>query len=141
MITTAAILSAKILIVDDNNANIILLERILEKAGYTAVSAAIDPSRVCALHAANAYDLILLDLEMPGMDGFAVMDGLKELDPDGYLPVLAVTAHPAHKLRALYGGARDFISKPFDLAEILMRVRNMIEVRLLHKAAMKPKPS
>jgi PleD family two-component response regulator len=83
----------------------------------------------------NAYDLILLDLEMPGMDGFQVMEGLKEIDTDGYLPVLAVTAHPGHKLRALQGGAKDFISKPFDLAEVLMRVHKMLEVRLLHEAA------
>jgi two-component system cell cycle response regulator len=63
------------------------------------------------------------------------MAGLKEVDPDGYMPVLAVTAHPGHKLRALQGGAKDFVSKPFDLAEVLMRVRNMLEVRLLHEAA------
>jgi DNA-binding response OmpR family regulator len=72
---------------------------------------------------------------MPGMDGFQVMEGLKEIETEGYLPVLAVTAQSAHKLRALQGGAKDFISKPFDLAEVLMRVHNMLEVRLLHEAA------
>ncbi|PIR19689.1 MAG: diguanylate cyclase response regulator [Elusimicrobia bacterium CG11_big_fil_rev_8_21_14_0_20_64_6] len=134
MISSADILKAKILIVDDSQANILLLARALEGAGYAAVTSTMEPGRVCALPLANAYDLILLDLEMPGMDGFQVMDKLKELDVEGYLPVLAVTAHPAHKLRALYGGARDFISKPFDLSEVLMRVRNMLEVRLLHAA-------
>ena len=69
------------------------------------------------------------------MDGFQVMEDLKELETDGYLPVLAVTAQPAHKLRALQSGAKDFVSKPFDLAEVLMRVHNMLEVRLLHEAA------
>jgi two-component system cell cycle response regulator len=72
---------------------------------------------------------------MPGTDGFQVMEGLKEIETDGYLPVLALTAQPAHKLRALQSGARDFVSKPFDLAEVLMRVRNLLEVRLLHEAA------
>jgi len=90
---------------------------------------------VCALHREHHYDLILLDLQMPGMDGFQVMEGLKEIEVDGYLPVLAVTAQPAHKLRALRGGAKDFVSKPFDLTEVLMRVHNMLEVRLLHEAA------
>jgi len=91
-----------------------------------------DPSKVCGLHLRNHYDLILLDLEMPGMDGFQVMDNLKEIETDGYLPVLVITAQPAHKLRALKAGAKDFVSKPFDLAEVLLRVHNMLEVRLLH---------
>jgi len=69
---------------------------------------------------------------MPGMDGFQVMECLKEIETGGYLPVLVITAHPDHKLRALQAGAKDFISKPFDLAEVLMRVHNMLEVRLLH---------
>ena len=93
------------------------------------------PAEVCELHRKNRYDLILLDLQMPGMDGFQVMEGLKEIETDGYLPVLALTAQPAHKLRALQCGAKDFISKPFDLAEVLVRVHNMLEVRLLHDAA------
>jgi len=95
----------------------------------------LDPTEVCQLHRTDRYDLILLDLVMPGMDGFQVMEGLKEIETDGYLPVLALTAHPAHKLRALQCGAKDFISKPFDLAEVLMRVHNMLEVRLLQEGA------
>ncbi|MFA4968541.1 MAG: response regulator, partial [Sulfuritalea sp.] len=87
----------------------------------------------CALHRKNAYDLILLDLQMPGMDGFEVMEALKTNASDGYLPVLVVTAQPGHKLRALQAGARDFISKPFDLVEVKARVRNMLEVRLLYR--------
>ena len=91
------------------------------------------PREVCELHLKNRYDLILLDLQMPGMDGFQVMEGLKEIEPDGYLPVLVITAQPGHKLRALQAGAKDFVSKPFELAEVLARVHNMLEVRLLHK--------
>lgn len=134
MITSSDILKGRILIVDDKSANVQLLEKMLTGAGYGGVTSTTEPGLVAAMHRANGYDLILLDLEMPGMDGFQVMDALKELDPGGYLPVLAVTANPAHKLRALYGGARDFVSKPLDLSEVLMRVRNLLEVRLLHAA-------
>src|SRR5450631_3695034 len=137
MVNKTEILNAGILIVDDQEANVLLLEQMLKNAGYACITSTRDPHAVCALHRDNHYDLILLDLLMPGMDGFQVMEGLKEIETDGYLPVLAVTAEPAHKLRALQGGAKDFVSKPFDLAEVLMRVHNMLEVRLLHEAARK----
>jgi len=135
MISAAAILDAAILIVDDQQANVQLLEQMLRGAGYTGIASTQDPQEVWALHKENHYDLILLDLLMPGMDGFEVMEGLKDLEIDGYLPVLAITVEPAHKLRALQSGAKDFVSKPFDLAEVLTRVHNMLEVRLLHKEA------
>jgi putative two-component system response regulator len=92
-----------------------------------------DPGEVCELHRNNRYDLILLDLEMPNMDGYQVMEGLKEIELGDYLPVLVITAHPDHKLRALQAGAKGFISKPFEMAEVLARVHNILEVRLLHK--------
>lgn len=133
MVSNADILNAAILIVDDLATNIELLEEMLRSAGYTRITSTMDPHSVCDLHRENNYDLILLDLRMPGMDGFQVMDGLKELESDGYLPVLAVTAEPTHKIRALRSGAKDFVSKPLDMAEVLMRVRNMVEVRLLHR--------
>jgi putative two-component system response regulator len=133
LINSSDILNARILIVDDLEANVRLLERMLVSAGYTSVASTMDPCEVCELHRKNRYDLILLDLQMPGMDGFQVMEGLKEIEPDGYLPVLVITAQPGHKLRAFQTGAKDFISKPFDLAEVLARVSNMLEVRLLHK--------
>jgi adenylate cyclase len=132
MLEPAEILKAKVLVVDDMQANVLLLERMLGGAGYTCVTSTVDPRAVCALHEKNRYDLIVLDLQMPGMDGFQVMEGLKPIEKDGYLPVLVITAQPDHKLRALQAGAKDFISKPFDVAEVLMRVRNMLEVRLLH---------
>ncbi len=135
MTNSSDILHGKILIVDDLEVNTILLERMLRDAGYLSVTSTLDPGAVCELHRRNGYDLIMLDLQMPGMDGFQVMECLKEVETDGYLPVLVITAQPAYKLRALQSGAKDFISKPFDLAEVLMRVHNMLEVRLLHKAA------
>jgi PAS domain S-box-containing protein len=127
------ILGAHILIVDDQAANVNLLEQMLQQAGYTHVSSTMNSMEVCALHRRNHYDLILLDLQMPGMDGFQVIEGLKTNDKDAYLPVLVITAQPGHKMRALHAGVRDFISKPFDLVEIKMRIRNMLEVRLLYK--------
>jgi CheY-like chemotaxis protein len=131
--STADILGARILIVDDQDANVLLLERLLRDAGYTNVSSTTVPQEVPALHRLHHHDLILLDLQMPGMDGFEVMEVLKADVQGGYLPVIVLTAQPAHKLRALQAGAKDFISKPFDLLEVKTRIHNMLEVRLLYK--------
>ncbi|MDB5810900.1 MAG: putative sensor protein [Betaproteobacteria bacterium] len=130
---TPDIFSARILIVDDQESNVALLEQLLADTGYTAVSSTMKPDEVCALHRTNPYDLILLDLQMPVMDGFAVMEGLKTNTTDAYLPVIVLTAQPGHKVRALQAGAKDFISKPFDLVEVKTRIYNMLEVRLLYK--------
>jgi PAS domain S-box-containing protein len=127
------ILNAGILIVDDQQVNITLLAETLREAGYARVASTMNPHEVCALHRLNRYDLILLDLQMPGMDGFQVIEALKTNAADSYLPVLVITAQPGHKLRALQAGARDFISKPFDLVEVKTRIHNMLEVRLLYK--------
>jgi diguanylate cyclase (GGDEF)-like protein len=133
MISEQEILNASILIVDDQQSNVLLLGEMLREAGYRCMTSTMDPHAVCALHRANHYDLILLDLQMPGMDGFQVMEGLKEIETDGYLPVLVITAQPGHRLRALASGAKDFISKPLDLMETKTRIHNMLEVRLLYK--------
>jgi PAS domain S-box-containing protein len=133
MIESGDILAARILVVDDQTANVLLLTRILDEVGYRNVTATLNPLEVCALHRKSRYDLILLDLQMPGMDGFQVMEGLKTNETDGYLPVIVLTAQPGHKLRALQAGAKDFISKPFDLVEVKTRIHNMIEVRLLYR--------
>lgn len=133
MVNADDILNASILIVDDQEANVQLLEHMLRDIGYRCITTTTDPHAVCALHRDNLYDLILLDLQMPGMDGFQVMEGLKEIETDAYLPVLVITAQPGHKLRALNAGAKDFISKPFDLMEARTRIHNMLEVRLLYK--------
>jgi serine phosphatase RsbU (regulator of sigma subunit) len=135
MVTSADILKAKILVVDDKEANVKLIEGMLRVAGYTCVQSTTDPHEVCELHRKNRYGLILLDLQMPEMDGFQVMEGLKAIETDGYLPVLVITAQPDHKLRALEAGAKDFVGKPFDLAELRARVHNILEVRLLHREA------
>ena len=132
MVNSADILNAKILVVDDKEPNVRLIEGMLRVAGYASIESTTDPNEVCELHRKNRYGLILLDLQMPGMDGFQVMEALKEIEEDGYLPVLVITAQPDHKLRALQAGAKDFVSKPFDLAELMARVHNILEVRLLH---------
>ncbi len=133
MIQTDGILNAKILIVDDQESNVQLLEQLLQTAGYTSVTSTMAPEAVSTLHSQNAYDLILLDLQMPVMDGFQVMEHLKASTTDPYLPVIVLTAQPGHKLRALQAGAKDFVSKPFDLVEVKTRIHNMLEVRLLYK--------
>lgn len=133
MIKPTDILSAKILIVDDQESNVQLLEQLLQAAGYTGVTSTMQPEDVSALHHKNAYDLILLDLQMPVMDGFQVMESLKTSSADPYMPVIVLTAQPGHKLRALQAGAKDFVSKPFDLIEVKTRIHNMLEVRLLYK--------
>src|ERR1700720_3542028 len=133
MVDAPDLLGARILIVDDQESNVRLLEQLLSETGYTHVASTTDPREVCGLHRKKRYDLILLDLQMPGMDGFQVIEALKTNDADGYLPVLVITAQPGHKLRALQAGAKDFISKPFDLVEVKTRIHNMLEVRLLYK--------
>src|ERR1700704_5893014 len=132
MNSSSDILKASILIVDDQEANVSLLEQMLRGAGYVSVTSTRNPHEVCELHRKNRYCLILLDLKMPGLDGFQVMERLKEIETGSYLPVLVQTSGPNHKLQALKACAKDFVSKPFDLAEVLVRVHNLIEVRLLH---------
>ena len=133
MMNTPDLLGASILIVDDQESNVTLLEALLRQAGYTHVTSTMKPQEVCALHRQNRYDLILLDLQMPGMDGFQLLEALKTNDTDGYVPVIVLTAQPGHKVKALRAGAKDFISKPFDLVEVETRIHNMLEVRLLYR--------
>jgi CheY-like chemotaxis protein len=133
MLESLDILNASVLIVDDVEANVMLLEQVLRHAGYTNISATQNPCEVVALHLQHRYDLILLDLQMPVMDGFEVIEALKQIETGGYLPVLVITAQPGHKLRALKAGAKDFVSKPFDLVEVQTRIHNMLEVRLLYR--------
>lgn len=133
MATSKHLFDARILIVDDREANVKLLEYLLQGAGYRCVSSTHDPYAVCDLHSTHHYDLILLDLQMPGMDGFQVMTALKEIEQSSYAPVLAVTVQADYKLRALAAGAQDFMVKPFEAAELLSRVHNMLEVRLKYR--------
>jgi putative nucleotidyltransferase with HDIG domain len=128
--------NARILIVDDQEANVRLLEGILKRAaGYHALRSTTDSREVLSLFAEFQPDLILLDLHMPHLDGFAVMEELKELVPPGaFLPILVLTADvtPEAKQRALAGGAKDFLAKPFDPIEVLLRIKNLLETRFLH---------
>jgi PAS domain S-box-containing protein len=133
MIEVSEILNASILIVDDQEVNVMLLEQMLSNDGYTNITTTQQPREVCGLHEEKRFDLILLDLQMPEMDGFEVMEALKKIELGSYLPVLVITAQPGHKLRALKTGAKDFVSKPFDFVEVQTRIHNMLEVRLLHR--------
>ena len=136
-INESDILNAHILVVDDQPVNVTLLTQLLTEAGYTQVSSTTHPTEVLTLNREHRYDLILLDLNMPVMNGFEVMEALKAdatyEGTGGYLAVIVLTAEPGHKLHALHSGAKDFLSKPFDLAEVKTRIRNMLEVRLLYK--------
>jgi len=133
MLEPSEILRASILIVDDQEANVMLLDQMLRNSGYTNVTTTQLPTEVVGLHREHRYDLILLDLQMPVMDGFEVIEALKEIEPGGYLPVLVITAQPGHKLQALKAGAKYFVSKPFDMVEVQTRIHNMLEVRLLYR--------
>ncbi len=133
MINASELLNANILVVDDQEANVMLLEQMLRNGGYRNITTTMDPFSVCRLHREQHFDLILLDLQMPGMDGFEVLAALKDIEPDGYVPVLVITAQPGHKLRALQAGAKDFVGKPFELVEVETRIRNLLEVRLLYQ--------
>jgi len=137
LISAADILNAKILIVDDQKTGGDLLSEILVRAGHTAITCTTDPYQVCDLHRVHHYKVILLDMQMPGMDGFQVMKELSAIQEDDYVPVLAITVDPAYKVPALKAGAKDFICKPFEVEEVITRVRNMLEIRLLHEDARK----
>jgi diguanylate cyclase (GGDEF)-like protein/PAS domain S-box-containing protein len=132
MIDSTRIFGSGILIVGDQQTNVELLEKMLRCAGYTCITSTTDPTAVCDLHLKNHYDLILLDLLIPRMDGFLVLEALKKIEPEDYLSVLAIASQSSAKQRALQAGAKDFISNPFDRSEVLTRIYNMLEVRLLH---------
>lgn len=128
--------NSKILVVDDNPSNVLLLEALLQQEDYLNVSSTTDSTVVKDLHNAHDYDLILLDIQMPKLNGFQVMELLKEdHDSDDYLPVLVLTAQTdmETRLRALDLGARDFVTKPFQHAEVLQRIHNSLEIRYLYK--------
>jgi putative two-component system response regulator len=126
--------NARILIVDDEPVNVVLLERVLRQAGYQWLTGTTDPRQVASLREEKAPDIILLDLQMPYLTGFDVLEQLQADKEAAYLPVLVLTADitPSARQRALSGGAKDFVTKPFDQVEVLLRVRNLLETRLLH---------
>lgn len=124
---------SRILVVDDESGIRRLLGMELRAAGYGDVTLCSDSRKVAELYREHRYELILLDLHMPNLDGYQVMSALKEIETDGYLPVLVITAEPKEKMKALRAGAKDFVTKPFERAELLTRVKNLLEVRLLYR--------
>lgn len=127
---------AKILIVDDQEANVSLLEVLCRRDGFAHVRSTTDSRTVVALFSDFAPDLILLDLLMPHLSGFEVLEQLRPLIPDdAYLPILVLTADvtPEVKRRALASGAKDFLTKPLDVLEVMLRITNLLETRLLHR--------
>ena len=121
------VFGARILIVDDQSSNVKLLEFTLRRAGYREVSSTREAQQVAALHSQNRYDLILLDLQMPQMNGFEVMAALSEAEDPKSVAVLVLSADPSQTSAALQCGASDFLGKPFDLGEVLLRVRRLLE--------------
>jgi PleD family two-component response regulator len=134
--TEAEMLNAKILIVDDAEANLRLLEELLAREGFMQVISTADSTRAIDLFTAFQPDLILLDLMMPELDGYAILEILsRHIPKDEYLPVLVLTADAtiAAKRKALALGAKDFLTKPFDTIEAMLRVWNLLETRLLYR--------
>ncbi|MGR9117698.1 MAG: HD domain-containing phosphohydrolase [Gammaproteobacteria bacterium] len=128
--------SSKILIVDDQRTNVVVLQKMLAQAGYQHIFFTTDARNAAAMYFELNVDLLLLDIRMPHLDGFQVLEQLRSgLSDDDYLPILVLTAElsSATRSRALENGAKDFLTKPFDRLETLQRIRNILEVRLLHR--------
>lgn len=134
MITQQQILNANILIIDDEPANVMVLEETLKQRGYTSLKCISDPREALESYKALEPDLVLLDLNMPHLNGFQVMEQIKEADPKSNAPIMILTAQidQGTRLRGLDAGARDFLTKPFDILEVSLRIQNMLEMSLLH---------
>lgn len=131
--------SAKIVIVDDEPANVLLLKRILEKDGYTDLVSVTRSDELLDSDTLTGADLLLLDLHMPPPDGFAILEALQRTEMREFLPILVLTADTTapSRIRALDYGANDYVTKPFDTVEVLLRVRNLLELRFLHRQLLK----
>lgn len=126
---------ARILIVDDQEANVRILRRILEMDGFHSLEGVTDPRQAEGLFEQFEPDLILLDLHMPHISGLELLKKLvARIPPDDYRPILVLTADisPEPKQACLAGGAKDFLTKPFDAQEVLLRIRNLVKTRMLH---------
>ncbi|HEC28514.1 MAG TPA: response regulator [Gammaproteobacteria bacterium] len=128
-------IQANILIVDDQEMNVKLLDKILRQSGFTNITCTSDSRQVEQLYLENDFDLVLLDIRMPHLDGFEIIEKLDSIEKDSYVPILVLTAQNDQqtKLNALKLGAKDFLTKPFDQTEVMLRINNLLEVRLLHK--------
>ncbi|MBN1869022.1 MAG: response regulator [Candidatus Omnitrophica bacterium] len=125
---------AKILIADDDPTSIRLLEKVLSDAGYQNIKTTQDPDQVEGLYQDIKPDLLILDLHMPHMEGFKIMERLRETEKEDYLPILVITQERNRVIQfsSLEAGAKDFLVKPYDSIEVLLRIRNFLEVRMLH---------
>lgn len=134
MISNKDVRDARILIVDDNQVNVTMLEKMLDNAGYTSVLGITDPREVMGIYESFQPEIILLDINMPHLNGYQVMEKINEVKKEAYLPLLVLTAQNDKETcyHALNQGAKDFLTKPFDQTEALIRIRNMLETKLLH---------
>lgn len=126
---------ARVLLVDDQELNLRLMSQVLERAGLHNVTMTQDPYAVAALVALRPFDLIVVDLHMPGLDGFGVMEAVRpQVEAAGYLPILVLTADVTDesRRRALDAGARDFLTKPINQVEVILRAKNLLETRQLY---------
>src|SRR5438132_1908549 len=128
----AALRASKILVVDDEPANVLLVERFLQKSGYTNVKTTTDAAQVASLYREFQPHLVLLDLMMPHMDGFEVMRQLEPWRKETYTPILVLTAdiNSDTKMRAFNAGASDYVTKPIDMVELLARVRSALRLKV-----------
>ncbi|OZA94437.1 response regulator [Altererythrobacter sp. H2] len=136
LIDSSEILSRRILAIDDEEANVLLLRSLLEREGYSDVYGLTDPERALAAYVELEPDLVLLDLMMPGVDGFQLLEAFARHDrPDEFRPVLVLTADTTiqARRRALSLGAKDFVAKPFDVIEVALRISNLLETRVLYE--------
>lgn len=136
LIDSAEILSRRILVIDDEEANVLLLQSLLEREGYADIHGLTDPAQAVRAYVELEPDLVLLDLMMPGMDGFQLLEAFARHDrADEFRPVLVLTADTTiqARRRALALGAKDFVSKPFDVIEVALRISNLLETRILYE--------
>ncbi|MCZ8172550.1 MAG: response regulator [Brevundimonas sp.] len=136
LVSAAEILARRILVIDDEEANVLLLASVLEREGYRDIHCVTDPTKALEAYVSLAPDIVLLDLMMPEVDGFQLLEAFKRHDrPDEFRPVLVLTADATlqARRRALAVGAKDFVIKPFDVIEVALRISNLLETRVLYE--------
>ncbi|MFN5781876.1 MAG: response regulator [Novosphingobium sp.] len=136
LVSAAEILARRILVIDDEEANVLLLASGLEREGYRDIHCVTDPTKALEAYVSLAPDIVLLDLMMPEVDGFQLLEAFKRHDrPDEFRPVLVLTADATlqARRRALAVGAKDFVIKPFDVIEVALRISNLLETRVLYE--------
>lgn len=136
LVDNQQILAKRILAIDDEEANVLLLKNVLEREGYTDIHCITDPEKALDAYITLSPDLVLLDLMMPKIDGFQLLEAFSRHDKsDEFRPVLVLTADTTlqTRRRALALGAKDFVSKPFDVIEVALRISNLLETRILYE--------